>query len=457
MFNKHIGVFGNTGSGKSNTLTKLYQELFTEYESKIEQYSKFVLFDFNGEYTGEQITKNKKIVRLNTRTPIDRIAVGDDCFWDAEILCVLFKATPNTQKPFLKRLVKGRENYKSNDNSLLHYYNATVDSFLSSENQKQEVQELLLGILDTLEDPITSEELRKVKENIENLRWHTTHTYFYYNSDKKHTKELGANKRKYKLNNGYFDNLSFIDQLLVRANLQMIKDLLKNYIQFEHISPLLSRIKATKSSLINVLEVDDAADICNCQILLTVISFCECNQDIKKILPLMLAKSYYEKHKVHRIDGKITKTLHLIVDEAHNILSSSSSREEASWKDYRLDLFEEIIKEGRKFGVFMTIASQRPADISPTIMSQFHNYFIHRLVNDRDLELVDNAISSLDRVSKSSIPQLPVGACIITGTSFLTPLTVQVDKIMDKKMRPFSDDVELDVLWELKESKSVKG
>ena len=117
------------------------------------------------------------------------------------------------------------------------------------------------------------------------------------------------------------------------------------------------------------------------------------------------------------------------------------------WKDYRLDLFEEIIKEGRKFGVFMTIASQRPADISPTIMSQFHNFLLHRLVNDKDLAIIDNAISTLDKVSKNSIPSLPTGACIITGTSFAVPLLIQVDRIMDKRLRPQSDDVNFSELW----------
>jgi hypothetical protein len=47
-----------------------------------------------------------------------------------------------------------------------------------------------------------------------------------------------------------------------------------------------------------------------------------------------------------------------------------------------LETFEEIIKEGRKFGVFLTVASQRPSDISPTIISQLHNYFIHKLMNE---------------------------------------------------------------------------
>ena len=77
--------------------------------------------------------------------------------------------------------------------------------------------------------------------------------------------------------------------------------------------------------------------------------------------------------------------LNLIIDEAHNILSEESQRESEQWKDYRLETFEEIIKEGRKFGVFLTLASQRPVDISPTIISQLHNYFLHRLINEQDI------------------------------------------------------------------------
>ncbi|WP_197718817.1 ATP-binding protein [Legionella sainthelensi] len=146
---------------------------------------------------------------------------------------------------------------------------------------------------------------------------------------------------------------------------------------------------------------------------LTIISLRKCNQDIKKILPLLLAKHYYELHK-NTVDTPPDKTLHLIIDEAHNILSLQSNREQESWKGYRLELFEEIIKEGRKFGVFLTNSSQRPADISPTIMSQIHNFFIHRLVNDKGLFLLDTTISTLDPLSKGMIPCLSKGCCIIT-------------------------------------------
>ncbi|GJC06736.1 hypothetical protein KAM385_37650 [Aeromonas hydrophila] len=136
----------------------------------------------------------------------------------------------------------------------------------------------------------------------------------------------------------------------------------------------------------------------------------------------------------------------MIIDEAHNILSTQSNRESESWKDYRLELFEEIIKEGRKFGFFLTLSSQRPADISPTIMSQLHNFFIHRLVNDRDIKLLENTISSLDDLSKQMIPNLAKGCAIITGTSFDIPMIVQFNE-MSEDSRPDSDDINIKVLW----------
>jgi DNA helicase HerA-like ATPase len=177
----------------------------------------------------------------------------------------------------------------------------------------------------------------------------------------------------------------------------------------------------------------------------TIVSLRKCNQDIKKVLPLLIAKHYYNPHKIS-VANPPNKTIHLIIDEAHNILSQQSTRESESWKDYRLETFEEIIKEGRKFGMYLTLSSQRPADISPTIVSQIHNFFIHRLVNDRDLFLIDNTISTLDGMSRSMIPNLSRGSCVITGTAFDLPMLLQINEL-EKEMQPDSEDVNLEELW----------
>ncbi len=109
-------------------------------------------------------------------------------------------------------------------------------------------------------------------------------------------------------------------------------------------------------------------------------------------------------------------------------------------------VFQRPVKEGRKFGVFVTVSSQRPADISPTIVSQLHNFFIHRLVNERDLFLIENTISTLDSLSRGLIPGLAQGCCVVTGTSFDLPMVLQIDRL-ERAMQPDSEDVDLEALW----------
>ena len=134
-----------------------------------------------------------------------------------------------------------------------------------------------------------------------------------------------------------------------------------------------------------------------------------------------------------------------MIDEAHNILSTQSFREAESWKDYRLETFEEIIKEGRKFGVFVTISSQRPNDISSTITSQAHNDFIHRLLNEHDLNAIASAVSYIDRVTEESIPTLPTGTCIFSGIACQMPLKINVKPLIEEA-RPQSDTRKFSVI-----------
>ena len=135
------------------------------------------------------------------------------------------------------------------------------------------------------------------------------------------------------------------------------------------------------------------------------------------------------------------------MDEAHNILSEQSERESEQWKDYRLETFEEIIKEGRKFGVFLTVASQRPSDISATIMSQMHNYFLHRLINNEDIHAVRQTISYLDKVSFDYVPLLPTGTCILAGLLANVPIVVDIGKIEPNKHEPRNKTITLTDKW----------
>lgn len=443
LFNSHIGIFGNTGSGKSNTLAKLYTVLFDKKLMHIEGKSRFIILDFNGEYSGEQLAPaaSKTVYQLSTLTSPDpndstsRFPLAPQEFWELETMALLFQATTNTQRPFLNRVISGKQKFGANLASLATYAKSKFkQSFCAGE-----VKPATLDLMRTVAKRMGNLDVLNM---LGDVTWYRNGRFNY------HGAFIDPDGVQYNAHIAPIvetldvQGLDEFDQLVLRVNLQLISDLNAGYVQFEHIQPLLKRVESSLASLRKVLTISDVLPV---ERLLTVISMRRCNNEIKKVLPLLFAKHYYNIHKT-TVANPPDCTIHLIVDEAHNILSDQSAREAETWKDYRLEQFEEIIKEGRKFGMFITIASQRPADISPTIVSQLHNFFIHRLVNDRDLYLVDNTISTLDTLSRSLIPGLSQGCCVVTGTAFELPMVIQVDRLPSHK-QPASEDVDLEKLW----------
>jgi DNA helicase HerA-like ATPase len=443
LFNSHIGIFGNTGSGKSNTLAKLHTVLFDLKLPLIAGKSRFIILDFNGEYGGEQLApaNHKTVYQLSTQTdpdsndPTARFPLAPQEFWELETMSLLFQATPNTQRPFLNRVITGKLRFGANPGALANYAKMKFkQSFCAGE-----VKPATLDLMRTVARRMGNQPLLDL---LADVTWYRNGRFNYHGAfidpdGVQYTARIAPT----------VDTLDVLgldefDQLVLRVNLQLMSDLNAGYVQFEHIQPLLKRVESSLISLRKVLSISDVPLV---ERLLTVISMRRCNNEVKKVLPLLFAKHYYNSHKA-TVSNPPDRTVHLIVDEAHNILSDQSTRESETWKDYRLEQFEEIIKEGRKFGMFITIASQRPADISPTIVSQLHNFFIHRLVNDRDLYLIDNTISTLDALSRGLIPGLSQGCCVVTGTAFELPMVIQVDRLPNNK-QPASEDVDLERLW----------
>ena len=460
LFNSHIGIFGNTGSGKSNTLAKIYYEIFHNNEIKPLNSSKFVFIDFNGEYIkDETICDSKTIYNLTTREESkDKIKLAYKTFWNEEILSILFSAREKTQKPFIKRMLKRYlidENSYKNLNSIVK--KAVVDAFkkvFKNASNKDSLTELKRVYNLIWETPDESKTFSNANYNSSTsnifVRSQDNLRYFSQGTSKnglvaKPLRDDEVSAFKTLLTDDTLDNLNFIDKLIILLDCLLINDLTYNEVVYEHIKPLINRVEANKSFLSKTIELCEEEN--NNQGVI-VYSFKNCNLDAKKILPLLISKELYDKQvcMFDKDNININKTCHLIIDEAHNILSEESIREAESFKDYRLEVFEQIIKEGRKFGFYLTIASQRPHDISPTLTSQINNYFIHRLVNDLDLRMLSNSISFLDNISKELIPTLNPGECILTGQLVKLPIIVCVDKLKEENA-PKSENVNLDELW----------
>ena len=106
LMNSHIAIFGNTGSGKSNTLAMIYQEFIAKMRNRnsdaFEQNCRIVLFDFNNEYIGDScLTTHKQVLKLSTRNDTgDKIPLGTGGLSDIEIVSILADATEKTQSHF---------------------------------------------------------------------------------------------------------------------------------------------------------------------------------------------------------------------------------------------------------------------------------------------------------------------------------------------------------------------
>ncbi|EAM2736139.1 ATP-binding protein, partial [Salmonella enterica] len=427
-------------SGKSNSLAKIYSELFTCIGKRLFKKSMFVFIDFNGEYKPihNQLNDKSNYIVLDThlKNGNQKLKIKKSEFWDVELLSVLFSATEKTQKPFLNILVRNRLKY---GDELNDYFHETI-RVMFGQNQHRETISVLRSIINIV-NPAKSKE---INSELSEFSWYSkgeSNKYYrngsFYNTPDGYLAHLPSLTDT----NIDIETLSSFQQIIVRATLQLINSVSRNYVQYEHISPLIAKINASTGSLEKVIEIIDDIEIEAKPLLF--ISLKNCNQETKKTIPMLIAKCSFLEHK--KKDAS-KNSFHLIIDEAHNILSETSTRESETWKDYRLELFEEIIKEGRKFSYFVTIASQRPADISPTIISQIHNYFLHRLVNENDLFLLKNSISNLDSSSRSLVPILPSGACVVSGTAFHTPMIIQVQRL-PSELAPESDTINLDTFW----------
>ena len=441
----HIGIFGNTGSGKSNTLAKLYREVVQKYSQhpKFQKNARFVLIDFNGEYSKvfDKANIYKLSTRLRKKTNDNKYPVSVHDVTDGEFWSIILEATDKTQKPFIDRCIR---KFRKLLEDLNMYDRESLCGIIYNSNDKiidcrSYLREIfyLLKISDKF--PTIEEQLMyNYKYKAMYTRTNSTVTY-------------GTSKDDiYRLIFGTEENATFdISKLDMFEKFKLVlywnycEEIGKAFITKEHIGPLMARANNKIDSLSKIFVVGDAKERNKTNI--DVISLVGLRVDMRKIVPLIICKKLYSEKKEAK-KSSLDSSLHIIVDEAHNILSNTSIRESEEWKDYRLECFEEIIKEGRKFGTFLTISSQRPSDISDTIISQLHNYFIHRLVNEEDLRKIYRTIAFSDKSTNEMIPILPAGGCVFAGLASNFPILARIS-ILPINNQPQSENVRIKEIW----------
>ncbi len=133
----------------------------------------------------------------------------------------------------------------------------------------------------------------------------------------------------------------------------------------------------------------------------------------------------------------------VFLDEAHQFLNRTIGDEHLK---VELESFGLIAKEGRKYGLTICIATQRPRDIPQDVLSQMGTLLVHRLINDRDREVVERAAGEIDRSAAEFLPTLGPGEAVIIGVDIPVPMAIQVQT---PDAKPDSRGPDYQVYWSL--------
>lgn len=431
----HIGVFGNTGSGKSNTLTKILSSYFEVISKKQTNAGKFLVFDLNNEYGSDAICSEteKTIYKLSTgkKGSTNKIPLNIDDL-DEDDFIVLMNASQKTQAPVVKTAYKNIQESTDNDSKYKrdnqYYLNYLKSILMNSKRQ------LFQSMRHYLKEYIL---------NIDNFKYHSQQGKFYYQapggvkvfSDDTDKYESYLNEIKIQIPSDRLDRFLFELYFAVANEYE-------NGVGLDFMMPLISRARKLISDFKKIFDfskdfktIFQGKNVC-------VVQLSSVNRDMKEIIPSIIANNIFDKLQVNKEEtgGSIKQSINLVLDEAHNILYDD--KKDVTSHESVLNVFEKVIKEGRKFGLFLMVASQRPSDISQTIISQLHNYFIHKLVNPSDIAMIRKAVAYMDEHSLNFITILAPGECIVSGTAFQMPTFIYVKQVEEKR-RPLSEDVKL--------------
>ena len=279
LFASHIGIFGNTGSGKSYTLSKVYYELLNKYKynPNFQNNAKFILIDFNGEYAVDQEIDNIIIEKkfknrffLSTsksdkdRFPIPESEVNDLTFWS-----ILLKATEQTQKPFLDsslNKVSLKESFE-NKESIVELFHKTIINILTQTSKNQDKDFHIYFINELLKikskDDLIFKNIESIKRDLKlNLTKDFAEIVYKRIDHSKKPKEfISAIWELNKTLDVDFENIDVFLKIRLKIIFNYFEVISKGYYSKEHIGPLYNRLEAKFKDIIKVFKISTSTII----------------------------------------------------------------------------------------------------------------------------------------------------------------------------------------------------
>ncbi|MGN4240470.1 ATP-binding protein [Staphylococcus equorum] len=406
LLTNHTAIIGNTGSGKSTTVRQIISKINNQNTGNLH----FHIFDVHDEY--QKISGVKRVDVINEfKININNLEMQD---W-----INLIKPSELVQLPILQMVLKyanAIENKIITEEwlkcyiALALYRNQQTDavakrtkvvSILEGTNIDIEAYDSKFGNMNKFDEKNFIESLENIINGVK---------------DTPILSEV-VEKATY--------NISSFKKLLEGLNYVFLLEESKGNNQARAYSATLeTRIKNVQTRFFKLFGNKDT-DIDDKSI---VYSVSELDDDLLLFFTTFILKKEFEKNKKLELKNRSVNVF--VFEEAHRYVSKLKENSQFN----EVEVFKNIAREGRKFGCFLMLSSQRPSELSSTVLSQCNNYIVHRIKNNMDLDYLLNTIPYINKFQLNRFSYLPTGTAYIVGELFPIPVEIEIFEEFSKNI-----------------------
>ena len=465
LFSNHFAVFGNTGSGKSCGVARLLQNVF--YDPNFVPFkSNFLIFDAYGEYHNafKDINKinpnyNFKYYTTNKTAPKENILSIPLWLLSVDDYALLLQAETHSQVSIIESMLKYVNIFMSDDDVSRRYCNHIIAKAMmailftnqTSASKKNDVFAVLatcttpefnlettvqgvgytrkfrdLFIIDTagqfpesnlmveyissfIDEKLDTYEPKTVKyftlEDLERALAFTLISEGLLKNEKMYNEAVTLKVRLHDLTIG--ENSVFLRY--------------PEFVTLENYVAKLISINGHKAQIINfnLEEVDDT---------------------FAKTVTKIYTKMLFDFTK--KLSVRASIPFHIFLEESHRYVQNDNDKFLLGY-----NIFERVAKEGRKYGLIFNLISQRPVEISDTVISQVSNFLIFKMNHPRDLEYIEKMLPNISKEVVEKQKSLQPGTCVAFGKAFKIPMIVKMEM---PNPEPYSSNCDVFNVWQVK-------
>lgn len=464
FFSNHFAILGNSGAGKSFSVSRILQNLFCDPANSPVGANIF-LFDAYGEYTNalKEVEKQKPSIRYKTYTTNTEFADTEILkipLWllDVDDVALLLDVTTPNQLPIIEKALKLVPILTGEEEDVIPYKNDIIaralEDILLSGHQSTKIRDQVTAVL----TKFNTKDL-----NLESLIVQPGYTrtlkqcLYIDKTGKLQEMELVVNFVKQFILEDNPEDIKIekmipysLKDLEVAMDFALISEgILKSDKVYDEANVLSVRLHTLANSkehiyfdVSNYIPRDGyirslltSYDNQKAQMVNFNINYI--NDRLAKVIVKIISKMLFQEAAENKNRGSVP--FHIIIEEAHRYVQRDRDTEILGY-----NIFDRITKEGRKYGVLLGLITQRPSELSDTAISQCSNFLILRTLHPKDLEYIKEMVPNVSQEITLQLKNLKPGNCIAFGTAFQIPVQMH---FLPPNPTPLSNNVDIHTIW----------